>query len=72
MEAEEVAGHVVRFDKHKEEGPNAYRARVSGPKASESCPGRGVKTIYADTEGEVRDKVDAWLGNDLAPATLDG
>ncbi len=44
----------------KTEGANAWRAYINGEKATEECPKRCVKTIYAPSRDALITKVNAW------------
>ena len=54
--------HLLCVTKNSDTGPHAFKARISGTKASEACPVRGIKTIYAETEEDVRTKAAEWIG----------
>ena len=43
-----------------EGGQNAWRAYITGKKASRECKARGVKTIYAPSKEALRIKVTSW------------
>ena len=60
VEIEAMGGHGVVLTK-LQEGPRAWRARVSGDKALKQCPSKGFKTLYAPTEAEIREVVARWL-----------
>ena len=62
VEAQEIAGHSVVVERVGKEGTQAWRARVSGSKAAESCPTRGFKAFYGPTEAAVKEVVATWLG----------
>ena len=61
---ETVGDHLLSVTRNSETGPNAFKARISGKKASEVCLGRGVKTIYATSEEDARTKAVAWIGQE--------
>lgn len=58
--------HLLSVTKNNDTGPHAFKVRISGRKASEACPVRGVKTTYAETEEDVRTKAVAWIGQEDA------
>ena len=58
--------HLLCVTKNSDTGPHAFKARISGTKASEACPVRGIKTIYAETEEDVRTKAAEWIGQEDA------
>ena len=58
---EAMLDHLLCVTRNSDTGPNAFKARIQGRKAQEACPGRGVKTIYAETEEEVRNKAAEWI-----------
>ena len=61
-EAEIVHDHAVVLTRLRDlDGPQAWRARVSGPRAAITCPRRGFKAIFADSEAALRVAVTAWL-----------
>lgn len=43
--------------------PNAWRAKITGPKADQECGVRRFKMIYANTRNEVTRKVRAWAAH---------
>ena len=55
--AYEYLGHAVCL----REEANAFVARITGPIALRSCPGNGVKTFVATTEGAAREAAETWL-----------
>jgi hypothetical protein len=63
VEARTVRGHSVVVHQLKEDGPSAWRSRVSGRHAAAACPKRGFKSIYAASEAEVIAAVEVWLGS---------
>ena len=63
---ETLNDHLLSVAKNSDTGPHAFKARISGTKASEACPVRGIKTIYAETEEDVRTKVAEWIGQEDA------
>jgi predicted GIY-YIG superfamily endonuclease len=63
---ETVRDHLLSVTRNSETGPNAFKARISGRKASEACPVRGIKTIYATSEEDARTKALAWIGQEDA------
>jgi len=64
-----MCNHLLSVTKNSDAGPYAFKARISGRKASEACPARGVKTIYAETEEDVRARAAEWIGQE---DTVDG
>ena len=61
---ESIMEHMLAVDRNKPDGPHAVRARIMGPRAAKECPGRGIKTLYAETEAQVRAKAALWLGEE--------
>ena len=61
---ETMHDHLLSVTKNSETGPHAFKVRISGRKASEACPVRGIKTIYAETEEDVRSKAAEWIGQE--------
>jgi len=59
-----IDGNGVVFRQLKDNGPNAWRARISGSKAAETCPCRGFKTLYGETLADLRAEVLKWLAED--------
>ena len=62
VEPEIVKGHTLIIQNLN--GPNAWRARIAGHKATKECPKRGFKTLYGGTESELRMAVEAWFGEE--------
>ena len=59
---ETLNDHLLSVTKNRDTGPHAFKARISGTKASEACPVRGIKTLYAETEEDVRTMAAEWIG----------
>lgn len=59
---ETMHDHLLSVIKHSETGPHAFKAHISGRKASEACFVRGVKTICAETKEDVRSRAAEWIG----------
>ncbi len=58
---ETIGEHSLIMTKIQDTGPSAWRARVSGAKAARTCPARGFKTLYAETETELRAAVQQFI-----------
>ena len=64
VEAQEMEGHSVVLERVRDEGCQAWRARVSGSRAAKTCPSKGFKTFYGPSEAAVKKVVATWLGGD--------
>ena len=60
-EAEAICGHSVLVTHLRDDGLRSWRARVCGDRALKCCPTRGYKTIYAASEGQLKELVQQWL-----------
>ena len=61
-EAEIVKDHAVVVTQLRDkDGPQAWRAKIAGPRAAIACPRRGFKALFAETEAALRVAVAAWL-----------
>ena len=53
--------HIVHVTQRLDEGVTAWMARVTGEKATKSCPSKGFKIVYAPDEVMLKKRIVLWL-----------